>query len=179
MDRFLIRLNCLHSDFSGLQQLLNDEQEEKCAREEKRSTRLWGMPSQAPYRQPPHSNAPPASSCPGENIGGAAHSQSTWGSQVSTSHMTGTGEPKSGWGGSASTHARPDEAWRSGPADNAKNSPRSHSTRNSPRSHRRQSELSPWKSGNHNMMLSICHRNKVRTCGGPCKIKNRVTVRKK
>ena len=144
-DRFLIRLNCLHHDFSGLQKLLNDEQEEKCARDEKRPTSLWGMPSLAPYRQPSLGNAAPVSSRLGENEGCAARSQSAWGSQTSTSLMTGTGEPKSGWGGSASTHARPDDAWRSGPTDSASNSPRSRSTRNSPRSQRGQSESSPME----------------------------------
>jgi hypothetical protein len=40
---FCNRLNLLHQDFSGLQQLLNREQEEITSREERRRTVHWGL----------------------------------------------------------------------------------------------------------------------------------------
>ena len=49
---FMHRLNLLHQDFSGLQQLLNREQEEITSREERRRTVHWGPPTEAPFRQP-------------------------------------------------------------------------------------------------------------------------------
>ena len=53
---FCNRLNLLHQDFSGLQQLLNREQEEIASREERRRTVHWGPPTEAPFRQPRQSN---------------------------------------------------------------------------------------------------------------------------
>ena len=145
---FCNRLNLLHQDFSGLQQLLNREQEEIASRAERRQTVHWGPPTEAPFRQPRQSNSTHGWARSG-TIEAQVTRDSPRGQGWSAGRMTGPGESNSGWGNSASARARSDEAWRSGPASVSANSLTPNRSRSPHQSQQSQSESSRDSGNNH------------------------------
>ena len=144
---FCNRLNLLHQDFSGLQQLLNREQEEITSREERRRTVHWGPPTEAPFRQPRQSN-PTQGWARSASIEAQVTRESPRGQGWSTGSTSGPSDSTSGWGNSASARARSDNAWRSGPASVSANSLTPDRSRSPHQSQQSQSE-SPRDSGNN------------------------------
>ena len=153
---FMQRMNLLHQDFSGLQQLLNREQEEITSREDRRRTVHWGPPTEAPFRQPRQSistqdqasSASIEAQVTRESPRGQGWSTSAPSDSTSGWGITASARPTSGWGNSVSARARSVNALRSGPASASTNSPNPDRSR-SPHQFRQSQSESPHDSGNN------------------------------
>ena len=141
---FFNQLNLLHQDFSGLQQLLNNEQSDISSREQRKPSVSWGRTVvMSSDHLPPRDAALDSSSL------GAQEGQTTgWRNQNASGSQTHAAQPKTGWGSEATSRARSESGWRGGPATDPINSISTVNHHSPHRSQRFDSE-STWNSGNN------------------------------